>query len=685
MTGIPPADRRDAVLPAPMTGFVGRERELTELTSLVQRPGVRLITLTGSGGVGKTRLALETIRRIAAGPAAPDVAWVEVAPVRHASEVLPAVARTLGVLTLDEADVVGQLVDAVKGRTVMLGLDNLEHVVGVGTAIVHLLTQARELTVIVTSRRPLGVYGEHLYRVAPLELDDAVRLLIDRARSSDSRWVASADDSETMDRICRAVDLLPLAIELVAPRLPESGPLRLAAALTPTSGARAAASPIRELLGPRGMPARHRSLRRTLQWSVQLLDQEEREAFGQLASFAGDFDLSGAAAVCRPVDPALVVRSLLDHSLLDLVASGPERARMLPSVRGFAQTLLTADRWAEARDAHAGYITDLAVTAQEPRHPTRWPEPEQATALDALVEEISHALSWLRERGHGGDIALAASMWPYWHLRGRITFAAGWLRPALNDDELEPTVRGHALLGLTWISIAGGIAGTAMAAAHRAVAEFRGLGDRLGLASALAARAGASSMSGDRASTDDYYAEAVEASRAASDPITLTLSLVNWADLHLINGAPAKAEQCLLEAQVVGADLLDGRHMPGLLLNLGLARLARDDTGAALADFRGALAAGASEPNTGFHIALLVALASVAVRCRRFESAATLCAVVDAVTATSEDRVQPYLGDMHERTRSAARDALTESAFDRAWRSGRGLSIEQALELADQD
>ena len=367
-----PRRRRRAVRRRGRTASSGAGRTLAELARLMAR--ARLATLTGAGGAGKSRLAVELADRVA--ERFPDgVRTVELAPVRDGRAVVDTVATQLGVLRQGSTPLVDTLMAALRPRRTLLVVDNCEHVLGeVAQLVDRLVRECPRTSVLATSRQRLAVRGEHLWPVAPLAVPPegcaarggveqvaSVELFCDRAVAADPAFRLDDDAAVAVAHICRRLDGLPLAIELAAARVTALHPTDLARRLDARFGVLTG--------GPRDDTGRHRTLRATIDWSYQLLDPEEAALFARLSVFRGGFDLAAAEAVCGPAAGAAgtagVLATLVDKSMVVADRSGPgSRFRMLETLRDHAAERLE-DR-GETRDverAHAGYFVRLAESA----------------------------------------------------------------------------------------------------------------------------------------------------------------------------------------------------------------------------------------------------------------------------------------------------------------------------------
>jgi predicted ATPase/DNA-binding SARP family transcriptional activator len=386
-------------VPAPATPLIGRAGELAAVAELL-RAGARVITLTGPGGMGKTRLALEA--------AAHADAFVDLARATEAAEVAPAVALALGVAP-DELG--AQLRDR------LLILDNLEQITGAAGAVGALVTSAPGLTVLATSRRALGLAGEHELPVGPLALSDAVALFVQRA----SARAAPGGDAAVVAEICRRLDRLPLAIELAARWSRVLAPVQLLARLEHRLDMAAQ--------GAEDRPARQRTLRATIDWSHRLLEPAEQRLLAWLAVFAGGWTLEAAEAVCP--DPATLERlgALVDRSLVAVDAAAG-RFALLETIREYAlERLAEGGEEAPARAAHAGWCLALAEAAHPElvgRDQDRWYE-----RLDAEHANLREALAWSLEHEHELALELAGALWRFWQQRGHLAEGREWLSRAL--------------------------------------------------------------------------------------------------------------------------------------------------------------------------------------------------------------------------------------------------------------
>ena len=485
-----------ANLPHPLTSFVGREKSLEALGALLDR--ARLITLTGTAGVGKTRLAIEVARRAVA--AHPGGGWmVELAPVRDPELVTAAVAGAAGVGEQPGRDLIDVLADALAHRPrALIVLDNCEHLIdGCDTVVRRLVGASPALRILGTSREALGIAGEVTWPVPPLDVPagdssadettraEAIRLFDARARSVWPEFCLDRENLEAVAGICRHLDGLPLAIELAASQIRVLDPGQIAAHLDDRF----------QLLQQRPQHAtdRHRSLRAAVEWSHELLSDDARRVFGRLAVFAGSFTLDGAQAVAGGGDVLQAVTELVDKSLLrrDRAGGGAARYRYLETLRLYALEQLThGGREHEARMAHLLFHQELIHEATP--HLEGPQELAWRRRLEAEDHEFDAALAWTRAHAPVAGLRLAVALRPYWFIQSRGQRGAAALMSALDAAPKAPPIdRAWALASAADLAADQGDARQAPGWAERAITIFRRAGDRHGEATAQCARGSA--------------------------------------------------------------------------------------------------------------------------------------------------------------------------------------------------
>lgn len=450
-------DARGLPLVPPLSSFIGREQEIDRIVALLNQDHVRLVTLTGPGGVGKTRLALQVADRLR--PAFPDgVATVSLAPIRDHGLVLSAIAQTVGLRDTSDLPIADQLADALHDRTMLLVLDNFEQVIDVAPGIAALLVACPQLKVLVTSRFVLRVSGEHDIAVGPLDLpptypklplssvsaSPAVQLFVQRAHAASSGFTLSESNAAIVADICRSVDGLPLAIELAAARVTH---LSLAAMLKRLGHSLPLLSG-----GARDQPARQQTMRQAIAWSYDLLTPDEQALLRRLSVFAGGFTLDAAEAIAgsNQTDILDAISSLTDKSLLRIEnrRDGETRYLMLETVRQFGEGQLEAEGEADAaRAAHAAHFTAFAESLALGYDGAA--TVEQCAMVRADQDNCRVALDWFNQRDDAaGLLRLVRPLSPYWQISGPWTEGIAWMERALAFERPPSLAQVEILLQL---------------------------------------------------------------------------------------------------------------------------------------------------------------------------------------------------------------------------------------------
>jgi predicted ATPase/DNA-binding SARP family transcriptional activator len=540
-----------ANLPAPPNPFIGRERDLAEACALLQQPGVRLVTLIGAGGCGKTRLALAVASSLRdAGAFADGVVFVPLAGLRDPAQVLDEIARACGLREQPQRALAQALRDHLGDGRTLLVLDNVEHLLPASAEIAALLAFAPQLHVLATSRATLHLVGEHLLHVQPLPLPDleapvdieamktqpALALLLARARAHSPAFRITSRNASDLAAICARLDGLPLAIELAAARLKLLSPHALLEKLD--------AQHALLINGPSDLPERHQTLRATLDWSYDLLDDAQR-MLAQLSVFAGGWTFDAAEAACAQAgaEPHAVLRdldALVDNSLVERTQTqrGTIRFRMLTTIQAYALERLRA-RGAHAEgaaiQAHLDYFRDLVERAAPYVRNVN-----QARWLEQLDDERANVLAALEtaiEIDAGVAVRMAGALGDYWLVRGALSEGRRYLSRALAlptiDDIAARVERARALQAAGSLAVIQGDYATAQAQVHEAVGIWRALDRKPELAQALLLLSGASGLNGDGPTAAKAFAEGHQLAVALADPEALAI-------VHLTNGRDSR-------------------------------------------------------------------------------------------------------------------------------------------------
>jgi predicted ATPase/DNA-binding SARP family transcriptional activator len=424
-------------LPTPSSPIVGRTDELAQLGAIVMREDVRIVTISGAGGSGKTRLALE-LARSAGSSFANGAAFVELASIHDPDLVVGTIARALGVPETPDAPPSEVLATWLRGRDLLLVVDNFEHVIEAAPELSRLLAEASRLTVLVTSRRVLHISGEHVFPLNPLAVDDAVRLFSSRAAARDPSVVDDRETSHVVQAICRRLDCLPLALELAAARTAALGPQLLLDRLVDR---------VTDLgVGPRDAPARQQTLNDTLRWSTDLLSDEERRSFARLSVFAGGCSIEAAEDVCEASVECLV--ALIDSSLVQRTTS-PSGARltMLETIREHAAHLLALSGEGGATEArHASYFAALADR-------TVLKGAAQVQGLRSIDPDLDNLRTAYDRSALAGDddtaLLVATALYRYWYLRGLFREGRDRIGGPLERGAGDAARQAHALRAIS--------------------------------------------------------------------------------------------------------------------------------------------------------------------------------------------------------------------------------------------
>jgi predicted ATPase/class 3 adenylate cyclase/predicted negative regulator of RcsB-dependent stress response len=492
-------------LPVQPTSLIGRARELDEILALVRAR--RLVTLTGPGGAGKTRLGLQAAAEVV-GDFRDGVWFVSLSALRDPKAVSPTIAQTLGVAQPQTLH--GHL----EHKQVLLLLDNFEQLLDAAPLVAELLQRTPGTKVIATSRSPLHLAGEREYAVPPLADDDAVALFVERVRSAKP----SFEPDDHVSEVCRRLDNLPLAVELAAARTNVLTPAqlqeRLEQSLPLLSG------------GTRDAPERQRTLRATIDWSYELLTEGEKQLFRSVAVFAGSFDVEAAEEVCEADLDTLA--SLVDKSLLRQTAEG--RFFLLATIREYAAERLAVEPASEElRRRHAERTLRVAVAAASRRH-------EGLDELQALHDDARAALDFLAGAGETElALRLAVAFGDYWFVRGHVREGQQRLEAALADGADAPAdLRVGAMIRAASLARVAGDADGAERHALAALELARELSDAPAVAGALRELAQVTLARDDHARTLALYDEALSVARNAGDSIVPTL--IDLADVALAAG-----------------------------------------------------------------------------------------------------------------------------------------------------
>lgn len=554
-------------LPAEVKTFVGRREELDELEALLVAPEVRLVTLTGPGGSGKTRLALRAAGDLL-DPFRDGVFLVELTPLDDAALVLPALAQALGVQETAGRPLVESLGTSLAGKELLLVLDNFEHVVGAAPELAALMSAASGVKVLVTSRVPLRIQGERELDVGPLPVPSAVQLFAERAREIRGDFTLSEENARVVAEICTRLDGLPLAIELAAARTrllsPEGMLPRLESRLGLLTG------------GPADLPSRQRTLRDTIGWSYDLLDEGEQALFRRLGVFRGGAGLAAAEAVAGDGDVLAGLTALAEQSLVKTRwnDAGEPRFEMLETIAEFARERLAGSGEAAALEArHAEYFAAFAEEVE--RHLYTDARLPWLRRLDEDRDNFRAALSWAERNDAQVGLRILAALWLwYW-----TSFVEGldWARRLLPlPSAVAPTPARAGALFTAQICAAGFGAGTPEMAvfAEEGVVVSRAVGDDRRLALTLALGPGTVE---DMERVLLFQEEAIVVAERHGDPWVLAWAKMAIGLVAMLTGDPVVAGERSAEAVAGFTELGDSWSRASATMSLGFSRIQLGD------------------------------------------------------------------------------------------------------------
>jgi len=682
-------------LPVPRTSFVGRGRELIEIKRTFAM--TRLLTLTGTGGSGKTRLALSVATDLAS--AYPDGAWlVELAGLSEPELVPQAMAGILNVREQPGRTLVESVADSLREQSALLILDNCEHLVDAAARLVDfLLGSCSHLKVLATSREPLGVEGEVLYSVPPLSVPvgipsdpgvigghDSVRLFLERARMRLSDFSLTRENAAAVAEVCRKLEGIPLAIELAAARMGVLAANQVAEKLEDSLGLLST--------GPRTASPRQRTMRAAIGWSHGLLSEGEKQLFARLSTFSGGFTLEAVEAVgpggaVEEGEVLDILSALVDKSLVvaETTAEARVRYRMLESIRQYAQERLEEGGEAEAiRHKHAAFYLKLAERAEP-----QLKGPGQVEWLKRLEEDSDNlrtAMAWLLEKGdYEVAVRMAHALWIFWMIHGHQGEGRRWIEEALAKGKMLTTHAQAKALSVQFSTYYGlGNPERMERIAEEAAALFRQVGDKLGLAYVLACLATVKMQLGDADRAIALFEEALDLGREVGDMWGVSGGLGHLGSIYLGRGDYEQARHYFEEGLALSRQIGNKLAASTAFYGLALAAQGQGDheraAGLYTEGLKSSVAAG-DKANLAY---CLDGLAQVASAQQQTERAALLFGAAEASLEAAGGTVYPFVQErsVHEQVVEVVRSQLHEATFSSAWAKGAVMSMGEAVEYA---
>ena len=694
----------DGVVPAALAPMVGRRRERLAVSDVLRNPEVRLLVLTGPGGVGKTRLALSVVEGLRSS-FRDGVSFVDLSPISRSDLVLPTIAVSLGVRHSSNVPLMDAINATIRSRQMLLVVDNFEHVADAALLLTDLLMANPELTILVTSRSVLSVYGEHVYPVPPMSVpvvpddapagtsltrsllaSDAVQLFVKRASAVRSDFQLTNDNARDVATICRLLDGLPLAIELAAARIGILSPRMLAQRLQ------------RRLPmlddGPRDVPDRLRTMRNAVSWSYDLLDPDEQAVFRRISIFASTWTLIDGVHVVAdhndigPSDEFEIldlVSSLVDKSLIRQVDTDTESPHfgILQVLREFGlEQLDEAGEREELEQRHAMYMIEIAKAAG--------PEligPNQVAWLERLANmhpDLRSAFAWaMQHEPPELALELATSLWRFGYTRGHTREGREWIKSALARSPERTALRATALNGAGILANMERNLDDAKVLHLEALAIATEIDDKrlIGVA-----HIGLGDCSATRHENDEatyHYDQAEQIFRVLGDQRNIAAVMTNVGNLLWSQDKLTEAVEANERARVLYTNAGDQRGVAWSATNIGRIAAQQHDSQRAIPNLEQALHYYDQLGDRGGYAEALEGIAQVAVGMGDFARAASLLAAADGLREAVNHPIAPIDRDPYNSMIATLREELGET-FESIWETDRALSFEDVKTLSNE-
>ncbi len=710
-------ENRPNNLPLQPTPFIGREKELTALVKLLLHEDVRLVTLTGPAGVGKSRLAVQAAAELV-DDFADGVFFVSLASAIDPTLVVSGIAQALGVKEAGDRPLLDVLKEELRSKSMLLVLDNFEQVVQAAPLVSELLQSASQLKILATSRTVLHLRGEKEFPVPSLSMPDpkrlpkietllqyeAVALFIQRALDVKPDFAITNDSAPAVAKICVRLDGLPLAIELAATRIrflpPQAMLARLQSRLKLLTG------------GARDLPARQQTLRGAIEWSYDLLDEGEQQLFRRMAVFQGGRRLEALEAVCNAegdleIDLLDGVESLVSNSLLrqEEDESGEPSFVMLETIHEYAKERLEESGEAETlRRRHTDYFLALAEEAEPHLRGPR--QVEWMELLEREHDNFRAALQWSLETGQEGRIGavdqsqdgaeglmylrLAGVLGRFWDVRGHLSEGRQWLKRVLDKSHATQSAEGNtltllrarALLAMGRLSRKQGDLTQAQALLSEGLALYEQVEDKWGIAETLNILATAKYGAGEYGAARPLWERALASFREVNDESGIARTLNNLGEMARARGDYKSARTYYEQGLAVMRQQGEARATAVLTLNLGSIEQRLGNYSRAAELFKESLAPSSDLGDISLIAICIYGFAAIAAGKQQGKRAATLFAAGAALLQTIGIVLDPSDRIEHDRSMAAARAQVDEGVWAKAWEEGRAMSMEQAVAYA---
>ncbi len=682
-------------LPAQVTPLIGREKELADIAQLLNRETTRLVTLTGPGGTGKTRLSLQVaadlLEKYSSG-----VYFVDLSTIANPDLVTFSIAHTLGLQDTGEGAPDERLKAHLRDQQLLLVLDNFEQVTQAASSVSELLRACPGLKMLITSRIPLRLRGEHEYEVPPLSVPDlnrlppweqltsydAVCLFVERAQAAKAGFQVTPGNAPAIAEICLRLDGLPLAVELAAARVkllpPESMLPRLQSRLKLLTG------------GAVDLPPRQRTLRAAITWSYDLLVPSEQLVFRRLSIFPGGFTLESAERVCNATNDLELdmldgIESLLGKSLLRQDAQGPDGPRFsqLQTIREFALEQLSASGELEALTRqHAEYYVSLVESAE-----SKLSGPEQApwmARLSAELDNIRAAIAWSFENALVEPAArISGSLWRFMWTQGYVSEGRQWLETSLAQREsLPPDVHGRVLHGAGVLAHEQGDCEQSKVFFQEGLALWRELGHKHGIATALNSLGMVAYHEEDYDAAAEHYEGSLAICTELDDKHGISVALNNLGSINHSLGNYDRATALYEQSLDLERELGDQQGIAAALNNLAEVALDNEDYARAARLYNESLAFCRELGDRQGIAVCLEGLAGVVGGQGQIARAARLFGAAAALRQEIGSLLQPAYLPKYEQQIDALRSKLDETQWSSAWTGGQAMTLEQAIAYA---